>query len=1069
MRVAFLSCSAPAGDAIGNQLAEKTAFFLEHGADVRVFLESDWRLHPALRDLSFRARQMQRTQTDESQEDENWKFVATADLIFVDYSQYYESLDWLPLLAGGKARIILDYHGVTPPQLWGSCNREGIEKGVRQRGLVWCADAALVHSRFAEKELRAATGFPENWIHRLGHPVDLERFSPGSPRFDWRQRLGLGPVKLLLFVGRMAQNKRVPILIDALALMKENRPAVHTIVVGDSSDAYAVETHRCRQRAADLGVSERVHFVGHLCDEDLLEAYRSADIFVMPSIHEGFCIPVLEAMACGVPVVAARAAALPETIGSAGLTFIPDDAHDLARVVLRVLASERDYMAVTPVREGETPPPVAPSPLLRVAFVAFRYGTDFVGGAESSLRTAARALHDKGHHVEVFTTCTRSDGHWRNELPEGSSPCDGMPLHRFPIDPHDRARHLESIRRILQQEDQVPLEVEQEYLKHSIHSIRLVEELRRRESEFDAIVVGPYIHGLTWDVAREFSKKVIVVPCFHDEPYARFHAWQSVYGRVGGIWYHSEEENQFAETELGLNHPGGMCIGTWLDTLTMGDGERGREHVGTKRPYLVYCGRFSQEKNLPCLLDFAERYNAAKPGRFTFVFLGEGAVKVPDEDWTKNLGYVNDAVKRDLLTGAAALIQFSRFESLSLVALEAWAQGIPVLADGRCTVLAGHLQRCGGGTAIDSFDSFAAALDDLWSNAAAWHSRGREGQKYVREHYGCRDAYTNRLEHSIRELEASLIERMRRRGLERATLHGRLAWRGRWAEFVEEILDCPRRPMRHKVEVVPRTESLTVSSKQESILVPARISNRGTHAVVAGGPGRCLVRSRVVYLNNAKKTGSERETEESADVDTTALPDLLMPGQTLPAVVRLPVPPKPGDYRVEFQIVRERELSEGNRSLEDSAPATLDPMSARIAGSSSMMELHVQDRPADAGGFAPLLEEIRKCLVEASQLQRLPDDYIDITEGRLAKWKRWIKRKLLGNFKHAYVDVLSRQQSRFNQQVLTAITELADYCAALEHAIRADISGGRGSCRAAEPGSAGASPSRLGLLTKDES
>src|SRR5262249_25308711 len=180
MRVAFLSCSAPAGDAIGNQLAEKTAFFLEHGADVRVFLESDCRLHPALRDLSFSAREIQRARTDESQEDENWRFLATADLIFVDYSQYYESLDWLPLLAGGKARIVFDYHGVTPLQLWGECNREGIEKGARQRGLVWCADAALVHSRFAEKELRGATGFPENWIHRLGHPVDLERFSPGS-------------------------------------------------------------------------------------------------------------------------------------------------------------------------------------------------------------------------------------------------------------------------------------------------------------------------------------------------------------------------------------------------------------------------------------------------------------------------------------------------------------------------------------------------------------------------------------------------------------------------------------------------------------------------------------------------------------------------------------------------------------------------------------------------------------------------------------------------------------------------------------------------------------------------
>jgi hypothetical protein len=94
----------------------------------------------------------------------------------------------------------------------------------------------------------------------------------------------------------------------------------------------------------------------------------------------------------------------------------------------------------------------------------------------------------------------------------------------------------------------------------------------------------------------------------------------------------------------------------------------------------------------------------------------------------------------------------------------------------------------------------------------------------------------------------------------------------------------------------------------------------------------------------------------------------------------------------------------------------------------------VKDCPAAVGGFAPLLEEIRKSLAEASRLQQLPDDYTDITEGLFAKWKRWIKRKLLGNFKHAYVDVLSRQQSRFNQQVLTALTELADYCATLEHA-----------------------------------
>jgi hypothetical protein len=167
------------------------------------------------------------------------------------------------------------------------------------------------------------------------------------------------------------------------------------------------------------------------------------------------------------------------------------------------------------------------------------------------------------------------------------------------------------------------------------------------------------------------------------------------------------------------------------------------------------------------------------------------------------------------------------------------------------------------------------------------------------------------------------------------------------------------------------------------------------------------------------------------DVLTTPLPDLLMPGQTLPAAVLVPVPPEPGPYRVFLQMVRERHLVHELALGRGRTGETLDQLA------SGMMELDVEDRPLVAQGFRPLLDEIRAALVEASRLQQLPDDYTDVTEGRLARWKRWIKRKLLGNFKHAYVDVLSRQQSRFNQQILTAVTELADYCATLEHAAKA--------------------------------
>lgn len=1005
MRVALLSYNCPAGDAIGNQVAEKLLFFLERGADIRVFVQDARSVHPSVRNHCRKVR------TSEPK-GESWEFISSSDLVIVEYSQHYALLELLPLLAGVRPRILFDYHGVTPVEFWGTQNRDAIEQGSRQRGLVWCADAAIAHSQFARQELGGPTGFPAGWMHTLRHPIDSSWFCPGMPSKDLRARLGLNSATILLFVGRLAPNKQVPLLIEAVAKLRHLSPAVHAVIIGNRGDLYDREASRCQELAADLDVSQRVHFLGRVDEGTLRDAYRSADVFVTASRHEGFCIPVMEAMACGLPVVAARGTALPETIGNAGLTFEPDDSDDLVERLKQIMTSRRTVPpnSATPRESVNGPTKHDPS---RIAVVSIRYGDDFVGGAETSLRCMATTLRQSGHHVEVFTTCTRSESHWSDDYDQGKVLVDDIPVHRFPITAHDAVRHGDVFRQIVQANGRVSAETEASYLADSLRSEGLLNALRQRIGEFDWILVGPYLFGQTYAIAREFAEKTILVPCFHDEPLARLSVWRKTYREVRGIFFHSGAEQRFAEIELGLNHPGSFCMGSVIDTNSQGDPQRSRSLAETERPYVLYCGRYSAQKNLPLLLDFARRYEQDHPGRFTFAFMGEGPIAIPRESWACNLGFLDERSKRDVLASAAALIQLSTCESLSLTALEAWAEGTPVVGHSGASVLREHMKCSGGGQLVDDYASFAATLDDLWQNPDRWQMFGSKGRAFVHERYGDREAFGRSLCAALQELSLPLAERMRRRGLQRAAQHDRAHWRNQFGEIVEQLLDSPQRPFRHEVEVRPRTPVRRVSAGVGNVLIPVRVINRGSHAVAHEGPARYVLRYQLF-------DGAMNLLQSSAE--DTPLPGILVPQQARSVAVAVSVPPMSGDCYVRFHVARAEHDQQAEFPTEPS--------------SKDSPRLHLIIRSAENGKrrgcCEPLLDNVHAELSEAEKQHRLPDGYLDVTEGFLANWKHWIKQKLLGNFKRGYVDVLSHQQTTFNRHVLSALEELTESCALLD-------------------------------------
>jgi glycosyltransferase involved in cell wall biosynthesis len=159
-----------------------------------------------------------------------------------------------------------------------------------------------------------------------------------APVRDWRGELGL-PMTARIggYVGRLAHNKGVDILIRAATLLHTAKPELHWVIVGDGADRLELES-----LASELDVAPIIHFVGALSRSEVFAAFKGFEVAVVPSREEGFGLSALEAMACGVPLVASRVDALAELVldGHNGMLFQSESPSDLASVVLRVLADK---------------------------------------------------------------------------------------------------------------------------------------------------------------------------------------------------------------------------------------------------------------------------------------------------------------------------------------------------------------------------------------------------------------------------------------------------------------------------------------------------------------------------------------------------------------------------------------------------------------------------------------------------------------------------------------------------------------------------------------------------------
>jgi glycosyltransferase involved in cell wall biosynthesis len=328
MRISLFNVHMIPQDAVGQCVLNQARFFRNRGDDVRIYCMVLPEGAPA------DAVELTRAVDAAGYRDEHF---ARSDLYIFHYPGLYSLMDAIKTIDRGI--VIFHYHNVTPPELWGS--EEELDLLRRSQAavstLIPYADLVVTPSAFNADQLVAEHACARERIRVLPLAVPLDRFRPGpcDPALVRRHRLEGRQV--ILFVGRMAGNKRIDLLLEALALVKRQVPNATLMLVGDdrSNSAFVENVHRLKARARELELGESLLITGKV--DDLPPYYRLAAVYASASLHEGFGVPLIEAMASGIPVVASRATAHPWVVQDAGLLVEPGDATDLAAQIVRVL------------------------------------------------------------------------------------------------------------------------------------------------------------------------------------------------------------------------------------------------------------------------------------------------------------------------------------------------------------------------------------------------------------------------------------------------------------------------------------------------------------------------------------------------------------------------------------------------------------------------------------------------------------------------------------------------------------------------------------------------------------
>ena len=369
----------------------------------------------------------------------------------------------------------------------------------------------------------------------------------------------------------------------------------------------------------------------------------------------------------------------------------------------------------------------------KIGIVVQRYGLEISGGAEYHARLIAERLA-RYFAVEVFTTAAHDYVTWADHYANAVDVIHGIPVNRFRVKkPRDPERFGRIQKRVVAEEHTYLEELD--WLdEEGPLAPALLQALDRRQDEFDYLLFFSYRYYHSYQGVRRFAPKAILVPTAEHDEVIYLRLFRDLFRLPAAIVYNSVEEMELIQRLSGNSHVAGDVVGVGSEIPASFDADGARRRFGIDGPFFIYIGRLDENKGIPELFRY---YLALQQKDFplTLVLAGSSRLPIPEHPRIRYLGFVSDEDKFSLLAGAEFLIIPSQYESLSMVALEAWAMGKPVVANGCTEVLRGQCRRSNAGLWYSSYAEFSEVVRLLHGDENLRQRLAENGRRFFTENY----------------------------------------------------------------------------------------------------------------------------------------------------------------------------------------------------------------------------------------------------------------------------------------------------------------------------------------------